>query len=158
MGVLIVFYRVGREVEVAEIGGAAAVNGFLNRVVTGVKEGEEMRPSKGGVMMGLTGRVHSMTREKGGAAALARRRARRRWCSAGTDEGGRGRPTGPGGPKWLNGLAGCWAVGLEAEKNHFKIKIVFLNLPWLWKFVQGDIGRILTQRFFLNSSRLLKDF
>jgi hypothetical protein len=48
-------------------------------------------------------------------------------------------------------------VGLEAEKNRFRIKIGFLNLPSLWKFAQGDLGGILTQGFFLNSSRLLKD-
>jgi hypothetical protein len=40
----------------------------------------------------------------------------------------------------------------------FKIKINFLNLPRLWKFAQGDLGGIFTQGFFLNSSRLLKDF
>jgi hypothetical protein len=33
---------------VARISGAAAVNGILNGVVTGVKEGEEMQLSKGG--------------------------------------------------------------------------------------------------------------
>jgi hypothetical protein len=33
---------------VAEIGGAAAVNGILNGVITRVKEGEEMQPCKGG--------------------------------------------------------------------------------------------------------------
>jgi hypothetical protein len=32
------FYSAGREVEVAGIGGAAAVNGILNGAVTGVKE------------------------------------------------------------------------------------------------------------------------
>jgi hypothetical protein len=46
--VLIAFYRARREVEVVGIGGAAAVNGVLNGAVTRVKEGEEMRPSKGG--------------------------------------------------------------------------------------------------------------
>jgi hypothetical protein len=53
---------------------------------------------------------------------------------------------------------GRLATGLEAEKNLFRIKIGFLNLPRLWKFVQGDLGGILTQGFFLNSSRILKDF
>jgi hypothetical protein len=53
---------------------------------------------------------------------------------------------------------GRLATGLEAEKNLFRIKIGFLNLPRLWKFVQGDLGGILTQGFFLNSSRTLKDF
>jgi hypothetical protein len=46
---------------VVGIGRAAVVNGILNGPVTGVKEGEKMRPSKGGgVMRGLTGWVHSM--------------------------------------------------------------------------------------------------
>jgi hypothetical protein len=53
---------------------------------------------------------------------------------------------------------GRLATGLEAKKNLFRIKIGFLNLPRLWKFVQGDLGGILTQGFFLNSSRILKDF
>jgi hypothetical protein len=85
------FYRVEREAEVAGIGGVAAVNGILNGAVTGVKEGRKCgRVKGGGVMRGLTGRVLSM----------AQRRVRRRWHSAGTCEGGRGRPVGP---------AGCWA-------------------------------------------------
>jgi hypothetical protein len=42
---------------------------------------------------------------------------------------------------------GRLATGLEAEKNLFRIKIGFLNLPRLWKFVQGDLGGILTQGF-----------
>jgi hypothetical protein len=33
-----------------------------------------------------------------------------------------------------------------------------LNLPKLWKFAQGDLGGILTQGFFLNSSRILNNF
>jgi hypothetical protein len=40
----------------------------------------------------------------------------------------------------------------------FRLKIRFLNLPRLSKFTQGDLGGIWTQGFFLNSSRLLKDF
>jgi hypothetical protein len=43
------------------------------------------------------------------------------------------------------------------KKRNFWIKIGFLNLPRLWKFV-GDLGGILTWGFFLNSSRILKDF
>jgi hypothetical protein len=49
-------------------------------------------------------------------------------------------------------------IGPETEKNSFRIKIGFLNLPRLWKFAQGDLGGILTQGLFLNSSRILKDF
>jgi hypothetical protein len=33
----------------------------------------------------------------------------------------------------------------EAEKNPSRIKIVFLNLPRLWKSAQGDLGGILTK-------------
>jgi hypothetical protein len=44
------------------------------------------------------------------------------------------------------------------RKNSFQIKIGFLNLPMLWKFVEGDLGGILTRGFLLKSSRLLKDF
>jgi hypothetical protein len=49
-------------------------------------------------------------------------------------------------------------VGRILRKNSFRIKIGFLNLPRLWKFVEGDLGGILTRGIFLNSSRLLKDF
>jgi hypothetical protein len=44
------------------------------------------------------------------------------------------------------------------EEGFSDKKIGFLNLPRLWKFAQGDLGGIWTQGFFLNSSRLLKDF
>jgi hypothetical protein len=45
---------------------------------------------------------------------------------------------GQGGP------AGRWADWAESEgKILFRIKIRFLNLPRLWKFV-GDLGGILT--------------
>jgi hypothetical protein len=72
--------------------------------------------------------------------------------------GGRRRPVRPGGPKRLSGPAGYWADWAEAKKNTFGIKIGFLNLPRLWKFVRGDLCGILAQGFFLNSSRILKDF
>jgi hypothetical protein len=49
---------------------------------------------------------------------------------------------------WLAGLrgwAGRWADWAESEgKILFRIKIGFLNLPRLWKFVQGDLAGILT--------------
>jgi hypothetical protein len=44
------------------------------------------------------------------------------------------------------------------KKISFPIKLEFLNLPRLWKFVEGDLEGILRWGFFLNSSRLLKDF
>jgi hypothetical protein len=65
---------------------------------------------------------------------------------------------GPGGPKGRVGRLAAGPIGPEAEKNPFKIKIGFLNLPMLQKFVQGDLGGILMQGFFLNSSRILNDF
>jgi hypothetical protein len=43
-------------------------------------------------------------------------------------------------------------------KRISELKIGFFNLPRLWKFAEGDLGGILTWGFFLNSSRLLKDF
>jgi hypothetical protein len=62
------------------------------------------------------------------------------------------------------GLAGPEAeraarlAGPKARKMISELKIRFLNLSRLWKFVEGDLGGILTWRFFLKSSRLLKDF
>jgi hypothetical protein len=62
--------------------------------------------------------------------------------------GGLGRrPSGPRG-----------RLGWNKKKMISELKIGFLNLPRLWKFVEGDLGGILTWGFFLNSSRLLKDF
>jgi hypothetical protein len=57
------------------------------------------------------------------------------------------RPGGPQGPP-----------GRKYGKRISELKIGFLNLPRLWNFVEGDLGGILTWGFFLNSSRLLKDF
>jgi hypothetical protein len=34
--------------------------------------------------------------------------------------------------------------GPKAEENYFRIKFGFLNIQRLWKFVQGDLGGILT--------------
>jgi hypothetical protein len=109
-------------------------------------------------MRGLTGQVHSMALEEGDAVAMAWRRARRRQRSAGVGKGGRGRPTGPDGPKGLVGRLAAGPIRPEAEKNPFRIKIGFLNVLRLWKFAQGHLGGILTQGFFINSSRILKDF
>jgi hypothetical protein len=58
-----------------------------------------------------------------------------------------------------NRPVGGWADWAEIwRKIPFRIKIHFLNVPWLWKFVQGDFGGILKWGFFPNCSRLLKDF
>jgi hypothetical protein len=54
-----------------------------------------------------------------------------------------------------------WPLGRLGQKPGeipFRIKIGFLKLQRLWKFVQGDLGWILMRGLFLNSSMLLKDF
>jgi hypothetical protein len=56
-----------------------------------------------------------------------------------------------------DGPTGRWADWAESEgKILFRIKIWFLNILRLWKFVGWDLAGILMWRFFLNSSRLLK--
>jgi hypothetical protein len=50
--------------------------------------------------------------------------------------------------KWAEqagGVAGL--IGPKAEKNPFRIKIRFLNLQRIWKFVQEDLGGILMWGF-----------
>jgi hypothetical protein len=90
-----------------------------------------------------------MAREKEGAAPMAwwRERRRRRWCKAGVvreDEG----QVGCMGRK-LNRPMGGWADWAEIwRKILFGIKIGFLNISMLWKFVQGDLGGILIWGFF----------
>jgi hypothetical protein len=49
-------------------------------------------------------------------------------------------------------------LGRKLKKISFLIKIEFLIIARLWKFVEGDLGEILRWGFFLNSSRLLQDF
>jgi hypothetical protein len=68
---------------------------------------------------------------------------------------------GGGAASGLAGPEAEWAArsaGPKSRKRISELKIGFLSLPTLWKFVEGDLGGILTWRFFLNSSRLLKDF
>jgi hypothetical protein len=36
------------------------------------------------------------------------------------------------------------SAGPKIRKRISELKIRFLNLPWLWKFVEGDLGGILT--------------
>jgi hypothetical protein len=50
--------------------------------------------------------------------------------------GGRRRPTGSGGPKCPVGWVAAGPIESEGKKNPFGIKIGFLNLPRLWKFLQ----------------------
>jgi hypothetical protein len=58
---------------------------------------------------------------------------------------------GGGGPRlgWKKNKGGGQAV---IKKKSFRIKIGFLNLSSLWKFVEGDLGGILT----LGLSRILE--
>jgi hypothetical protein len=46
---------------------------------------------------------------------------------------------------WASGRVGRkvgWVKNKEKEFSELKIR--FLNLPWLWKFVEEDLGGILT--------------
>jgi hypothetical protein len=65
---------------------------------------------------------------------------------------------GKGMPTWWSWVG--WAGPQEGiqRKIYFWISKTFEILARLWEFLQGDLEGILTQRFFLNSSRLLKDF
>jgi hypothetical protein len=51
-----------------------------------------------------------------------------------------------------------WIPGDDTNRNWFLNSNGFLNLAILWEFLQGDLGGILMWGFFLNSSRILKDF
>jgi hypothetical protein len=64
----------------------------------------------------------------------------------------------PGGPRWPKGRIGRWVAGPKFEGIFFRIKIGFLNISRLWKFIQGDLEGNLIWGFFLNSSLLLNDF
>jgi hypothetical protein len=62
------------------------------------------------------------------------------------------------------GRRGWSKLARPRSKESFKTYLIYLNfngfhiLSRLWKFEQGDFGGILMWGFFLNSSRLLKDF
>jgi hypothetical protein len=49
-----------------------------------------------------------------------------------------------GGLAWPEAERAARLARPKARKNNFQIKIGFLNLPRLWKFVEGDLGGILT--------------
>jgi hypothetical protein len=78
------------------------------------------------------------------------------WVGRAISACGDGAAIGLAGPEAKR--AAGWPGWKSGKKRNFRIKIGFLNLPRLWKFVEGDLGGILTWGFFLNSSRLLKDF
>jgi hypothetical protein len=68
--------------------------------------------------------------------------ARARWAGRGGFglRGQRGQRAG-----WARGRVGCKVGRADVkEKGIFELKIGFLNLPRLWKFVEGDLGGILT--------------
>jgi hypothetical protein len=82
------------------------------------------------------------------AAALARRRARRRWHSAGASEGGKGRPTGPDGPKGRVGQLAAGPIGPEAEKNPLGIKIGFFEFTKALQICTRRFRRNVDTRIF----------
>jgi hypothetical protein len=49
-----------------------------------------------------------------------------------------------GGLAGLEAERAAGSAGPKAKKIVFELKIGFLNLPRLWKFVEGDLGGILT--------------
>jgi hypothetical protein len=96
-----------------------------------VRETRERRPAREGVIR----KGKRISRENATDARAG-------W--AGRDcfglRGRRGRWAG-----WARGQTGCrvgWAK--NQEKKNFRVKIGFLNLPRLCKFVEGDLGGILT--------------
>jgi hypothetical protein len=92
-------------------------------------------------------------------------RRRRQWShrlewgreeGKGARPGGLAQPAASLGAKKAGWLLGC--LGGKLKEKSFRHKIWVLNILGLWKFIQGDLGGILIWGFFLNSSRLLKDF
>jgi hypothetical protein len=65
---------------------------------------------------------------------------------------------GQWGPAEPKAESAARSAGPKVKKKVFELEFGFLNLPRLWKFAQGKLGGILTWGFFLNSSKLLKDF
>jgi hypothetical protein len=108
---------------------------------------------KGGARWGVS-------REGGGNRAGRHRRV---VGQAGPAE--RPRPHGERESGQLGEGKGMWATagpkigaGPNSSNKFISIFIWNSNFWQLWKFVQGDLEGILTWEFFLNSSRLLKDF
>jgi hypothetical protein len=98
------------------------------------------------------GPVDRETRERRPAREGVNKKRKRISCEDATDEraGWAGR-----GDFGLQGRRGWWAgwargrtaarlAGPKERKMISKLKIGFLNLPRLWKFVEGDLGGILT--------------
>jgi hypothetical protein len=67
--------------------------------------------------------------------------ARAGWPTATISACGDGAAGGLAGPGAERAMG---SAGPKARKRISELKIVFLNLPRLWKFVEGDLGGILT--------------
>jgi hypothetical protein len=68
--------------------------------------------------------------------------ARALWAGRAISAYGDGAAGGLAGPE-AKRAAGSAGPKIRKKRN-FRIKIGLLNLPWLWKFVEGDLGGILT--------------
>jgi hypothetical protein len=97
--------------------------------------------------MKLTGGAHVAVIEEEGVVAELRKLEEEaafgkyaKAVQAGMGRARARRPAVQSGPAW----ARLGRVGQILRKNSFRIKIGFLNLPRLWKFVEGDLGGILT--------------
>jgi hypothetical protein len=131
-----------------EVGGRAARGGRRRRekaAGVGRRDGEDIADKQGPLDRETRERwpAREGANQKGKRISRERRDRRAGWMGrpgwfrpAGTARpvGGLGqRPSGPQG----------WPGQKQGKKN-FRIKIGFLNLPRLWKFVEGDLGGILT--------------
>jgi hypothetical protein len=64
------------------------------------------------------------------------------WADWAISASGDGTASGLAGPE-AKQAAGSAGPKIKKKRN-FRIKIGFLNLPRLWKFIEGDLGGILT--------------
>jgi hypothetical protein len=101
-----------------------------HRILQGWERGVGGRDRWGG-----SGKWHpqwSHYRSEGGGLNAAEERS-------GPLHGARGGRRGRVGQKGRMGRLAAGPIGPKAKKNHFRIKIGFLNLARLWKFAQGDL-------------------
>jgi hypothetical protein len=98
----------------------------------------------------LTGGAHASVRGEREGAKDGRQESKKKMYYVKYAKGARG-------PMWQPGLAGLISIG-KFKGFWFLNLNRFHNLARLWEFLQGDLEGIWTQGFFLNSSRLLKDF
>jgi hypothetical protein len=64
----------------------------------------------------------------------------------------------PRGPRGRMGRVAAWVGRPNVKEKNFRIKNWIFEFTKAWKIVEGDLGGIFTWGFFLNSSKLLKDF